>query len=118
MQKAAEQGDAETYMTGLKLSRLIACGLLLLAIANLPYGYYIFLRIAITIIAGINAFSVYKRKNKTLFAVFLGIAVLFNPLVPIYLDKGTWILIDLIVGLFFGVAAFMNFEASKQPKVK
>jgi hypothetical protein len=92
----------------LKISRLIACGLLLLAIVNLPYGYYRFLRIAITIIAGINAFSVYEKDNKGLFIVFIAVAILFNPLIPIYLDKATWTPIDLITGLFFGVTAFIK----------
>lgn len=95
-------------MDGLKISRLIACGLLLIAIASLPYGYYRFLRITITIIAGINAFSVFEKKNKLLFFGFLLVAILFNPLIPIYLDKATWTPIDLIAGLFFGVTAFIK----------
>jgi len=41
-------------MSSIKISRFIACGLLILAIADLPYGYYQFLRIVISIIAGIN----------------------------------------------------------------
>jgi hypothetical protein len=44
-------------MSSIKISRFIACGLLILAIADLPYGYYHFLRIVISIIAGINAFG-------------------------------------------------------------
>jgi hypothetical protein len=95
-------------MDGLKISRLIACGLLLIAIASLPYGYYRFLRIAITIIAGINAFSVFENENKLLFIGFLIVAILFNPLIPIYLDKATWTPIDLVVGIFFGVTAFFK----------
>ena len=95
-------------MDGLKLSRLFACGLLLIAIASLPYGYYQFLRIVITIIAVINAFSVFESESKILFYVFILVAILFNPLIPIYLDKATWTPIDLIVGLFFGVTAFIK----------
>lgn len=94
-------------MDGLKLSRLIACGLLLLSIASLPYGYYQFLRIAITIIAGINAFSVIEKENKLLLIIFLAIAILFNPIIPIHFDKDNWIPIDLILGIFFGVTAFV-----------
>lgn len=95
-------------MDGLKISRLIACGLLLIATANLPYGYYRFLRIAITIIAAINAFGVFKKDNKALAILFIALAILFNPIIPIYLDKATWTPIDIIVGLFFGVIAFIN----------
>ena len=100
-------------MDGLKISRLIACGLLLVAIASLPYGYYWFLRIAITIIAGINAFSVFEKENKLLFIIFLAIAILFNPIIPIHLDKDTWAPIDLVSGLFFGVTAFVNINDKK-----
>lgn len=95
-------------MDGIKISRLIACGLLLLAIASLPYGYYKFLRIAITIIAGLSAFSVFEKENKLLFIIFLAIAILFNPVIPIHFDKDTWTPIDLLSGLFFGVTAFVN----------
>jgi hypothetical protein len=95
-------------MDGLKVSRLVACVLLLIAVASMPYGYYRFLRIVITIIAGINAFSIFERDNKTLFIVFLAVAILFNPLIPIHLDKATWTPIDLIVGLFFGITAFIK----------
>lgn len=92
-------------MATIKTSRLIAAGLLLLAIAPLPYGYYQFLRIAITIIAGINAFHVYHQKGQWPFLIFLGIAILFNPLFPIYLDKDSWTPIDLITAIFFGFMA-------------
>jgi hypothetical protein len=92
-------------MDTIKTSRLIAAGLLLLAIAPLPYGYYQFLRIAITLIAGINAFHVYHQKGQWPFLIFLGIAILFNPLLPIYLDKDSWTPIDLITAIFFGFMA-------------
>ncbi|MFN4083187.1 MAG: DUF6804 family protein [Bacteroidia bacterium] len=95
-------------MNGLKISRLIACGLLLTAIASLPYGYYRFLRIAITIISGVNAYSVFESDNKILFICFLMVAVLFNPIFPIYFEKATWAPIDLVVGVFFGLTAFIK----------
>jgi len=94
-------------MDGLKLSRIIACGLLLFAIIKLPHGYYFFLRVVITVIAGINAYFVFKEDNKVLFIVFLVIVILFNPFIPIHFNKSTWILIDLITGFFFGVIAFL-----------
>lgn len=34
-----------------------------------------------------NGVSVTERDNKTLLIVFLAVAILFNPLKPIYLDK-------------------------------
>lgn len=95
-------------MHPIKLSRLIASVLLFLAVANLPYGYYRFLRIAVTLIAGANAYSSYKKGDYILFIIFLGIAILFNPIIPIYLSKDIWIPIDIIAGVFFGITAFLK----------
>ncbi|MCX7611738.1 MAG: hypothetical protein N2043_09155 [Ignavibacterium sp.] len=100
-------------MNGIKLSRIIAAAMLLLAIANLPYGYYRFLRIAVTLIAGVNAYVEYKKDNQVLLIIFLGIAILFNPIFPIYFSRGTWMPIDLIIGIFFGVTAFTKIGEKK-----
>ncbi len=97
-------------MHPINLSRLIASVLLFLAVANLPYGYYRFLRIVITLIAGVNAYNSYKKEKHILFIVFLGIAILFNPIIPIYLSKDIWIPIDVIAGLFFGVLSFIKMK--------
>lgn len=93
-------------MSSIKISRFIACGLLILAIADLPYGYYQFLRIVISIIAGINAFGELEKENKMLFFYFALVLILFNPIIPIHLDKSTWTPIDLIAGIIFGISAF------------
>lgn len=95
-------------MDVLKISRLIACGLLLLALADLPHGYYSFLRIVITIIAGLNTFILLDGGNKILFYIFISIAILFNPFIPIYLNKATWAPIDVLAGLFFLVTVFLK----------
>ena len=95
-------------MDTLRISRLVACGFLFLAIANLPYGYYRFLRITITVISGINIYFEVEKENKSNLIIFLAIAILFNPIIPIYLNKTTWIPIDFITGLFFGIAGFQK----------
>ena len=69
----------------------------------LPYGFYTFLRIAVTIIAIVAALDFYKN-NEGVWIVFAGITVLFNPLIPIYLTREIWFFIDLITAGFFGYA--------------
>lgn len=85
--------------------KYLASALLILAVFHLPYGYYTILRIIITIIAGVCAYEELERSNKTFFALFSGIAILFNPLIPVYLSKSIWIPIDLAVALFFVLSA-------------
>ena len=70
------------------------CGLLLLAIAPLPYGYYELLRF---VVCGTFAYLVYLSVKQQVFwhtPVFAVVAVLFNPIFPIYLDKAIWMGID------------------------
>ena len=78
----------------------VAAALIGLAILPLPYGYYTFLRIAIT---GISAYLVYLRKDNKdkSFYVLIAIAILFNPLIPIHFPREVWIPIDIILAIYF-----------------
>ncbi len=78
----------------------IAAVMLILAIFAWPYGYYTFLRWAVTAISIYVAVSLSGAKNNK-FWIFIGLAILFNPLRPIYSTKLFWIFADLIsAGLF------------------
>ncbi len=91
----------------MKALLLICAGLLFLGIADLPIGYYTFLRILVTI--GSVAVVVTEYENGFNFWVitFGLIAILFNPLIPIYLnDKSAWMPIDIIGGIIFVIKSF------------
>lgn len=75
--------------------------LMLLAIFNLPYGYYEFLKITITGISGYLAFYYANKKFTRWLIIMFGIAILFNPILPIHLDKSIWIIIDIIIAIVF-----------------
>jgi hypothetical protein len=86
---------------------LFCTGLLFLGIANLPSGYFTFLRIVVTI--GAVAAIISEIDNGVNFWVvaFAIIAILFNPLLPIYLDdKSAWMPIDIIAAVLFLVKSF------------
>ena len=80
--------------------------MLLFAIFPLPYGYYQLLRMIVAISCGISAYKAYEDKNQVLSIAFALVLILFNPIAPIYLDKGTWVFIDIIVGIFFGINGY------------
>lgn len=63
------------------------------------YGYYQLLRWLVFICSGILAYKNYA--NKLLLGIFCFIAILFNPIIPVYFSKDTWRIIDMIVGLGF-----------------
>jgi len=86
---------------------IISIVILLLAIPPIwPYGYYILLRWVVTASAIFLVWIAYNLK-KTFWLFLMGIiALLFNPIAPIHLDKETWIVIDLIVATIFLVSIF------------
>ena len=86
---------------------LLCAGLLFFSLAELPIGYYTFLRIVVTI--GSLAVVVTEFENGFNFwvIVFGLIAILFNPLIPIYLnDKSAWMPIDIVAGILFFIKPF------------
>lgn len=91
----------------MKTLLLISAGLLFLSLAPLPIGFYTLLRIVITI--GAVAVIIQEIDNglNTWVIIFGLIAILFNPIIPVYLgDKDVWVPIDIIAGILFSIKAF------------
>lgn len=88
---------------------LICTGLLLLALVDLPIGYYTLLRIVVTIVAVTVVVTEFENGINFWVITFGLIAIIFNPLIPVYLeDKSTWMPIDLITAILFGIKSFIN----------
>lgn len=93
----------------IKIISVVSILLLLLGIpTGWPYGYYILLRWIISLSAIFIAYQAYKEEKSTWIYVFAGLAILFNPIAPIYLDKSVWVLIDLISSVLFATFSFHN----------
>jgi hypothetical protein len=71
--------------------------MMILAPLPFPYGYYILLRLVVSMCSGILAFAYYKNSNR-LYILFGLTVLLFNPLFKVYLDKALWAIIDLAIG--------------------
>jgi len=86
----------------------IICGvLLLLAIpAWWPYDFYTLLRWIVCIVSIYVAYGFYKSKLNSWVFIFSAIAVLFNPIYPVHLDKSSWVSIDFISSILFFVSAY------------
>jgi len=80
-----------------------------IALFDNPYGYYIFLRFAVTTLLLYLAYIFREQnleQNKTnkywlYFFVFILLAVFFNPIFPIYMSRDNWLFFDvcLILGV-------------------
>jgi hypothetical protein len=85
----------------------IATGLLALGVLPLPYGYYTLLRIVATGAFVWAAFAAHQKGERTLPWIFVLAAVLYNPVVPVFLAKPVWMIINL------GSAALLYFNREK-----
>ena len=83
----------------------IPAGIAAFAILPLPIEFYTLIRV---VLCGFGAWVAYDQlmKSNRVWVVFAGIAILFNPIIPIYLyDKGIWVVLDLLTaGAFFWIA--------------
>src|ERR1035437_9902668 len=80
----------------------IAIILLLIAVIPIwPYFFYQFLKIAIF---GAAVYSIYlynKEKNKKWMIIMIVIAIIFNPINPLYFGHFLWSIVDIIVAFLF-----------------
>jgi hypothetical protein len=74
---------------------------LLIGLANIPYGYYQFLRWFVCGIAVYGAYLNYSNKRYIWVWVFGVVALLFNPIFKFYLASGAWKTIYLSSGVLF-----------------
>ena len=75
--------------------------MLLGAMAQWPYGYFVLLRWAVTVGAIIVVINAFDKNIGWAKVVFIIITILFNPLAPIYLSRSTWIPLDIITAILF-----------------
>lgn len=83
-----------------KLVWLVPAALLVLALAPLPYGFYTMLRLVVCAASAYLAWRELEEFDLSLWVWGLGgIAVLFNPLIPIHLNRDVWVFIDVGVAV-------------------
>lgn len=91
-------------MISLTTPKIIIAVLLFLAVLDMPYGYYTFLRLVVFISSSFFVYQNYKSEKMFWVWSFVLIALLFNPVFPIYLDKTLWVVLDILTGIFMLVS--------------
>ena len=74
----------------------LCAALLVLALAPMPFGYYTFLRLVVTAVAFVTAFSFYRDGDVTWAWIFGLLGILFNPLIQVHLSRDIWMILDLL----------------------
>lgn len=73
-----------------------------------PYNYYVLLRWCACGMAGYTAWRLHNSGKQGLTAVFIGLAILFNPIGPFRFQRGTWAGLDLLGSVLFLFAAYLT----------
>jgi hypothetical protein len=92
-------------MTIGRLVWLAPIGLTLIALAPLPYGYYIFLRFALCIAAASLAWPEY-RNTQAVNGWLVGLVILaitYNPFIRVHLPREVWAGVNLVTIAFLAM---------------
>ena len=96
------------------LVRLLTSGLLLWALARHPIGYYTILRLLTCGVCLYAGYEAIQEKQTGWVFVFGGIALVFQPLVPLRMTRETWKYIDVFTALFM-IVSIALFKRPTEP---
>jgi hypothetical protein len=87
-----------------KIPIIVSIIMLLLAIASgWSYGYYQILRFVVSGASAYTAYQCYQNKRQGWLWILGAVAVLFNPVLPIHMDKESWVVVDIVAAVVFGI---------------
>ncbi len=97
-----------------KAVKIILAILFFICLAEMPYGFYQFVRFAALIGFAILAYQASENENKTEMIIYICLAVLFQPLIKISLGREIWNVVDVIVGLALLVSIFIKPKSANE----
>lgn len=74
---------------------VMAVLLLIAAIPAMPYAYYTLMRVVVCGISIYQATQFFSESKLGWALFFAAFAVLFNPIIPVHLDRTTWAFINI-----------------------
>lgn len=89
--------------------------MLFLCLADMPYGYFQFVRFLCLVGFTILAYQANEQGVQTETVIYGALALLFQPFIKIALGRELWNIIDVLVGVGLVVSIFRRNEAEKEP---
>ncbi|ENZ9378404.1 DUF6804 family protein [Acinetobacter baumannii] len=77
---------------------------------DFDYGFYQLLRFVAFFSFGFASFTAYTNKQQITPFILGLVAIVFNPFLPIYLERETWQLVDIVSGLFLILWTITTFK--------
>lgn len=80
----------------------IPIAMLAIALLPMPYGYYQFLRLVVCAATILTAIQAHRRSDQVSMAILGMLALLYNPVFRVHLNRETWAAINVATALAFG----------------
>lgn len=93
-----------------KAIKIILAILFFLCLADMPYGYYQFVRFAGLIGFAILAYQANQQGRQSEMIIYGGLALLFQPFFKIALGREMWNIVDVVIGIGLIISIFMKPE--------
>jgi hypothetical protein len=90
--------------------KISLAALFFFCLADLPYGYFQFVRLAALIGFGVLAFHANEVGKQNEMILYIVLAILFQPIYKIALGRELWNVVDIVVGLGLLISIFLNRE--------
>lgn len=87
--------------------------LFFLCLADMPYGFYQFVRFAGLIGFAILAYQANQQGRQTEMIIYGGLALLFQPFFKVALGRQMWNVVDVVVGIGLLISIFMKPKKSQ-----
>jgi len=91
-----------------KIIKILLALLFFLCLADMPYGFYQFVRFAGLVGFAILAYQGYEQGRQTEMIIYGGLALLFQPFFKIALGREMWNIVDVLVGVGLMVSIFIK----------
>ena len=96
-----------------KIIKIVLAILFFICLADMPYGYYQFVRLAGLIGFAILAYQSHGQGRQTEMFIYGGLALLFQPFFKIALGREIWNIVDVVVGIGLLISMFMKPKESQ-----
>jgi hypothetical protein len=93
------------------MEKIIKIGLAILfflCLADMPYGFYQFVRFSGLIGFTVLAYQANQQGRQTEMIIYGGLALLFQPFFKIALGRQMWNIVDIVVGIGLLISIFMK----------
>ena len=88
--------------------KIVLAILFFLCLADMPYGFYQFVRFAELIGFAILAYQANQQGRQTEMIIYIGLALLFQPFFKVALGRELWNAVDVIVAIGLIISIFLK----------